>query len=94
MDGKPDPDVWTHVVVNYIGPDNGQGIQIYYDGQIRDSNEAKQTSMFETGNGFIAVGKRLHDKQEGYASLEIDELALFNTTLSDDVIMQLFDLGK
>ena len=25
------PSGWTHVVLNYIGPNNGQGIRIYHD---------------------------------------------------------------
>ena len=29
---KAIPTEWTHVVVNYIGPDDGEGIRLYYNG--------------------------------------------------------------
>ena len=92
MDGNPSG--WTHIVVNYLGPDNGQGIWIYYDGQFQKNSDTKETSESQPGNGLTAVGRRYYNMHEGYASLEIDELVFFNMKLSDDQIVQLYDAGK
>ena len=93
VEGKPSG--WTHFVVNYLGPDKGHGIQIYYYGLFQKSSGTKEeTSGSEAGNGLTAVGRRDYNKHEGYASLEINELVFFNMKLGDDQIMQLFDAGK
>ena len=32
---------WTHIVLNYIGPNNGEGINIYCNGTEVDSDTTK-----------------------------------------------------
>ena len=45
------PTGWTHVVMNYIGPSNGQGIRLFFDGKkLRDLQHSKAAhTNLETG---------------------------------------------
>ena len=80
---KPSPG-WTHVVLNYIGPDDGQGIQIYMDG-VQTENDTTKTTVLYTltlGDGKVVVGRRCTDRNQDYASVEIDELVFFNSNIN------------
>ena len=80
---------WTHVVLNYIGPSSGQGIQMFIDGQEVASVTTKMSrSGSGAADGRVVVGK-LFSVGEHYASLEIDELIFFNQTLNLDQIKAL-----
>ena len=74
---------WTHVVLNYLGPNNGQGIEIYYNGVRKKTKSLKNTRSYSAGDGRIVVGwhytnfDRLY-----YASMQIDELLFFNRALT------------
>ena len=80
---------WTHVVLNYIGPNSGQGILMFMDGQ---EVASVTTNMPRSGSGAadgrVVVGK-LFSVGEHYASVEIDELIFFNQTLNLDQIKAL-----
>ena len=79
---KPSPG-WTHVVLNYIGPDSGQGIQIYLDGvhTKSDLESAKTTYTRTLGDSKVVLGRRYADQDKDYASVEIDDLVLFNSNI-------------
>ena len=80
------PTGWTHVVLNYIGPNNGEGITIYYNGVKVVSDKYKDTRSLTAGDGRIVVGRLYTDQDQDYASVEVDELIYFDTALtSDDV---------
>ena len=85
---------WNHVTVNYLGPNNGQGIRVYRNGLQKGSDDIKFQPDLRLGDDRTAVG-RLYTKDDGnYGSFEIDELAFFNVKLSDDQIVELFDVDK
>ena len=85
---------WNHVTVNYLGPSNGQGIRVYRNGLQKGSDDIKFEPALRLGDERTAVG-RLYTADDGnYGSFEIDELAFFNTKLSDDQIVELFDMDK
>ena len=82
------PSGWTHVVLNYFGPNNGQGIRVYYDGVQTKSDETKQAHVnpYQPGDGRVVLGRELIDSNSSYASADIDDFLFFNEALSDQNI--------
>ena len=80
------PSGWTHIVLNYIGPNYGEGTRIYYNGQEVDSDRAKGGTSYAMVDGRIVVGRRFTNVDEDYASITIDELIFFNRFLKVDEI--------
>ena len=79
---------WTHIVLNYIGPEDGQGIQIYVDGDLTGSDDTRKLEMYSPGDGRVVVGRSNTHESVNYASVEMDELVFFNTKLNvEDVKM-------
>ena len=74
---------WTHVVLNYLGPNNGQGIRIYYDGEQTGSGYTKYTYTSPTGAGRVVVGRYYTVHDAYYTSVHVDELLFFNEALDD-----------
>ena len=83
------PSGWTHVVLNYIGPKNRQGIQIYYDGVQTKNDEVKFAWDIPTGDGRVVVGRRTTSLEQDYTGVDVDELMFFNKKLSDQEIMDI-----
>ena len=85
------PSGWTHVVLNYIGLEDGQGIWIYYDGVQTGSDTTRNPNSYETGDGRIVIGRLYTEWDTNYASVQLDELIFFNTKLTDSEIRMLAD---
>ena len=85
------PTGWIQVVLNYIGPNDGQGIRIYYDGQQVANDTSKHPISRPAGDGRIVVGRLLTNRNfdHDYASITIDELIFFNRFLILDEISSL-----
>ena len=81
----PRPEGWTHIVLNYLGPNNGEGIRMFFDGTQVASDTTKDWE-FSAGDGRIVVGRINTDKENKYSSAEIDELIYFNNSLSTEEI--------
>ena len=80
------PTGWTHIVLNYIGPNDGQGIRIFLNGEEEVSDTTKNGVTYLAGDGRIVVGRWYTDLDGNYASFQVDELLYFNAALaSDDV---------
>ena len=76
---------WTHVVLNYMGPEDGtQGIRVYFNGELGDTDTAKYGQPREPGEGRVVLGRA---GDEDYASVGVDELLFFNQKLNDDEIL-------
>ena len=86
----PRPVGWTHLVMNYIGPNEGQGIRVYYDGKEAASETTKITASHSAGDGRVLVGRIYTDRDELYASVQVDELTFFNKTLNTAAIMAMY----
>ena len=80
--GYPQPSGWTHFLLNYIGPSNGDGIRVYSDG-VEES--------FPAGNGRVVVGRFYTNRDAIYGSSEADELIYFNKALTTEEIEAVFD---
>ena len=88
---KPFP-VWTHVVLNLIGPNDGQGIQVYLDGVHTGTDTVKSPVTGYTlklGDGKVVMGRRYTGDDRDYASVEIDELVFFNSNIDTAEIQML-----
>ena len=83
------PSGWTHIVLNFIGPDEGQGIRIYYNGEQTGNVVTKGARSYQSGDGRVVVGRLYTDVNDFYASVDVDELLFFNEALSDQNIRYL-----
>ena len=80
-------------MINYIGPDHGQGVRIYLDGVRTERDDIGTAGSFSFGDGRIVVG-RFYPYQTGYhTSVDVDELLFFNQKLNDQQIMDIKHLG-
>ena len=73
----------THIVLNYIGPDNRQGIRIYEDGALTGSDVTKSDGTYSAGDGRVFVGRIYVDRDAHYGGVNVDELLFFNQSLND-----------
>ena len=84
------PSGWFHVVINYMGPDEGEGIRIYHDGVQVANATTKSTNTCQhvacRPDGTILVGRLKTRQESNYCSLQVDELAFFNEALSEEEI--------
>ena len=81
--------------MNYVGPDEGQGIRVYNDGKLIASDTTKTDETNLPSDGRIVIG-RADLNHVGtpnffsfYASVEVDELLIFNRTLTEPEIILL-----
>ena len=88
----PEQNGWTHVVLNYIGPNNGEGIRIFYDGQEVVSDTDMSEGSYSAVDGRIVVGRYYTSMDERYWSIQIDELIFFNQALQNNDIAALYIL--
>ena len=87
---KPETSGWNHLVMNYFGSENGQGIRVYVNGTERGRRtEILSNDILQAGTGRVVVGKYSASVDEGYAGVEVDELLFFNQTLDDDQITEI-----
>ena len=71
--GKPTG--WFHLTVVYHG--DGKNVDVYYDGE-RKVTVSPSGAIEPSGSGRIVIGRRFIDAFSGYATVEIDELTLWN----------------
>ena len=86
----PKPPGWFHVVFNFIGPNYGQGLRIYYNG---DYYGVEQRLMEIESNGDadgkVVIGRAFYEQNDLYASVQVDELLFFNAALAEAEITTL-----
>ena len=82
MVNLPRPVGWTHIVMSYIGPSDGEGIRIFYNGTEVANVTTKAAGSDPPGDGRVVVGRVYTDRDVLYVSVQLDELALFNKALS------------
>ena len=85
---------WIHVVLNYIGPSDGEGIRVYYNGMevANATTKSEFHRPISSGDGRIVVGREVTNLDGSYASMEIDELIFFNNALSTTNIKLLYNV--
>ena len=83
------PAAWTHIVLNYIGPN--AGIKVYYNGAEVGGDTTKFAGSSNTADGRVVVGRLSTDGDYCYTSLQLDELAFFNKALSTTEITTMYN---
>ena len=78
-------------MLNFSGPNGGEGIRIFYDGQKVTSDTSKTAQSRSAGDGRIVVGRINTDKDDRYSSVQIDELIYFNITLADTEVKSIYN---
>ena len=79
------PTGWFHAVLNFFGPNDGEGIQVYHDGVpvLASSGTVKHsTTSFHSADGSIVIGRAYTGLDNFYASVRVDDLLFFNRSLS------------
>ena len=84
------PSGWTHVVLNYIRPSDGQGIRVYYDGIEVKSDTTNDGGSRSAGDGRIVIGRKYTVFDRDYSGVQVDELLFFNGALSNKDINALY----
>ena len=74
-----------------LGPNNGEGTRIYMDGTEVTSDTTKTVRSYSAGDGRIVVGRFYPGRDEGYASVEVDELIYFNPALTSDDVQLIYN---
>ena len=79
---------WFHSVINFMGPNTGEGFNLFIDGMMRGVSARSTLNHGAINNGRIAVGRRLIENNNylDYTSFAMDELFFFNRTLTDTEI--------
>ena len=79
------PSGWFHIVLNFIGLDDGQEIRIYHDGVnvANDMSITISTSMRPETDRRIVLGRLYTDSNENYATVQVDDLVFFNRALTE-----------
>ena len=91
MVGDSAPTGWTHIVLNYIGPndESDEAVTMFFNGTEEDSDTTKDGLPYSPGDGRIVLGRLYTDSDNGYSSVQVDELTFFNRTLTLDEIAAL-----
>ena len=79
-------------MLNYIGPNTGEGIRVYYNGGGVGGDNTKWNRSPSAGDGRIVVGRYYTGRSQRYASVEVDELIFFNRYLSIEEIRMLYNV--
>ena len=79
---------WFHVVINFIGAE--EGAEAYIDGRLQSRRaKYKQAGRHTAGAGRVVVGRFSTEQDLSYTSLEMDELLFVNQTLTTEEITSL-----
>ena len=87
------PSGWTHIVLNYIGSGSGEGIRVFYNGIQVASDTTSYGKIRHCPNGRIVIGRVYTDHSSYYSSVEVDELAFLNRSLSNEEVSALHKVG-
>ena len=78
----PSGNVWNHIVLNYLGRVSGQGIRIYYNGVLTGSDTTSHSGTFSDGPGRVLVGRWAERHAGDFAGVDLDEILMFNESLT------------
>ena len=69
------PTGWFHLTVIYHRAEND--VDIYYNGERKSASLGAMISV-PSGSGQMVIGRHYVDLDSGYATVEVDELTLWN----------------
>ena len=77
---------WVHGVLNFLGPNDEEGIRIYENGKHVGNHTIITQSSTTESNGRIVIGRAFTEINNYYASVQVDELLFFNRSLTEQEI--------
>ena len=83
---------WFHTVYNFIGPSEGQGIELFIDGSLVANDSTRRAASVGDGDGTVVVGRVYTDNDKWYGSFNMDELVFFDRTLSAEEARLLYEM--
>ena len=81
------PPGWAHYVLNFLGP--AVGYDLYVNGAFEAQDRGKGSKTYSPEDGRITVGRGCVTCEQKYIGLDVDELMIFNSSLTAAQIMQL-----
>ena len=88
------PSGWAHLVCNYIGPNND--VKMYLNGAQEAGRSTTTSSPRSTAyllsDGRIVLGRSSTNKDRNYAGVDVDEILLFNQSLTDSEVTEIANL--
>ena len=78
-------------MINYAGPRNYQGFNLYQDGTLVDGTQYGGNFDATPGDGKLVLGKRYLDEDDNYAWVDLDELVFFNRKLTGPEVMKIYN---
>ena len=83
---------WFHVVINYSGPNNGEGFVTYFNGETAYNDSTVEEDDTTPGDGRIVIGRSFTEVDDYYTSMAVDEVVLFNKVLTEHEIKCLYEI--
>ena len=84
-------DVWIHLVINYVGPGNYQGFDLFQDGTLVQGTQYGGNFDGTPGDGRLVLGKQYVDEDDNYAWVDVDELVFLNRKLTASEVMKIYN---
>ena len=66
------------------------GVTVYHNGHQAGKAMNKMSHTKQPGSGVTLIGRRFSNFNNKFASVAVDELAIWNRALSGDNVMQIF----
>ena len=87
------PTGWVHVVWNFIGPNDGEGFQLFNNGvKARATIDASRRLIplnTTISSSRFLIGKLYYNTDGNYTSVKVDELFFYNRALTEAEITSL-----
>ncbi len=83
---------WTHVAIVYDGSSHASGLKLYVNGEQADCEVVRDKltkNITGGGNDVLTVGQRFRDR--GFKNGLVDEIQVFDRTLTPIEVAQIFD---
>ena len=96
LDYSANKSAWIHVVLVYRGPENGQGISIYHNGELQGNDASRSNASNQAApSGVLKIGKLFENPTSArYAKLIMDELLIWNKQLSLTEIQEVMQITQ
>ena len=78
-------------MINYIGPRNYQGFEVFEDGTLDGGTQYEENFDATPGNGSLVLGRQFVDEDDNYAGIDVDELVFFNRKLTVMEVMKIYN---
>ena len=79
-------------MLNYKGPNNGEGVAVYTNGVLGGSDTKMVERKITSGDGRALIGRCYKDSESSPGSTMVDELAFWNHTLTTKEIQDLYTM--